>query len=479
MALTDAINDYHHQDTHNHQNYQTANEQAYNYINNNGGDAGHISGGGGSAGGDSDGVSSIESVPLESVDILPNMTSSMSLNSLESKRQQRIQELIATEEAYVSDLEILITVFKEPLFNSRALSPAEVDAIFVNVEQLLATNKKFVKALKRRRRESVQSGIGGIESIGDIIASNLSKMEQVYSRFCSRQLTAAKLIQRKTEENGYFTDMAKKCAQDERCKGLPLSSFLLKPTQRVTKYPDLVAKILERTPPEHEDHENMRNACDWAQYLCNKVNEGTRLHENAERLEWVQKHVQLAHSVDQHIIFNSETNFLGAREILHTGCLTKVNSGKELVAFLFTDFLLLTLPEKEIDKVPNIFASDRAMSMFYRIYKQPYFLNEIELIQPSNNNGHSANSSASSSPSVEHQLAVDNCVFALNRKREKSVMMLRALSVNDRSLWINKLTAAIRVYCDNQKNKLINVVGRKSTSIDPSNIYKTLVANTT
>lgn len=44
----------------------------------------------------------------------------------------------------------------------------------------------------------------------------------------------------------------------------------------------------------------------------------------------------------QQLIFNSLTNCLGPRKLLHSGKLYKAKSNKELQGFLFNDFLLLT-----------------------------------------------------------------------------------------------------------------------------------------
>lgn len=46
-----------------------------------------------------------------------------------------------------------------------------------------------------------------------------------------------------------------KLASDPRCKGMPLSSFLLKPMQRITRYPLLIRSVsalagMERRPAE-------------------------------------------------------------------------------------------------------------------------------------------------------------------------------------------------------------------------------------
>lgn len=190
---------------------------------------------------------------------------------------------------------------------------------------------------------------------------------------------------------------------------MPLSSFLLKPMQRITRYPLLIKnvrgkralcvskllavhslfpflphihcviplQILEHTPDCHEDRGPLREALQRAEELCSQVNEGVREKENSDRLEWTQSHVQcegaievnsfssyfiaaekyrhntdVAHffppkalkhfTVFQHLVFNSLTNCLGPRKLLHSGRLYKTKSSRELWAFLFNDFLLLT-----------------------------------------------------------------------------------------------------------------------------------------
>lgn len=65
----------------------------------------------------------------------------------------------------------------------------------------------------------------------------------VYVRFCSCQLRAATLLQNLTENNKDFLALTKQCQADPRTQGLPLSSFLIKPMQRITKYPLLISKV--------------------------------------------------------------------------------------------------------------------------------------------------------------------------------------------------------------------------------------------
>ena len=63
-----------------------------------------------------------------------------------------------------------------------------------------------------------------------------------YMRFCSCQLRAATLLQHKVQDPR-FDAAVRLCQSDQRAGGMPLSSFLLKPTQRVTKYPLLIKQV--------------------------------------------------------------------------------------------------------------------------------------------------------------------------------------------------------------------------------------------
>lgn len=72
-----------------------------------------------------------------------------------------------------------------------------------------------------------------------------------YITFCSNQLDSAALLQRLTESSAAFRDVVRKCQSNSATKGMPLSSFLIKPMQRITKYPLLIGKILDNTPVHH------------------------------------------------------------------------------------------------------------------------------------------------------------------------------------------------------------------------------------
>ncbi|MEJ1287256.1 hypothetical protein NN561_018274 [Cricetulus griseus] len=347
----------------------------------------------------------------------------------ERKRQGYIHELIQTEERYMDDLQLVIEVFQKRMAESGFLTEAEMALIFVNWKELIMSNTKLLKALRVRKKTGGEKM--PVQMVGDILAAELSHM-QAYIRFCSCQLNGATLLQQRTDEDTDFKEFLKKLASDPRCKGMPLSSFLLKPMQRITRYPLLIRSILENTPQTHVDHSSLKLALERAEELCSQVNEGVREKENSDRLEWIQAHVQCEGLAEQ-LIFNSLTNCLGPRKLLHSGKLYKTKSNKELHGFLFNDFLLLTY------MVRQFAASSGSEKLFnskssaqFKMYKTPIFLNEVLVKLPTD---------PSSDEPVFHISHIDR------------VYTLRTDNINERTAWVQKIKAASEQYIDTEKKK--------------------------
>ncbi|XP_028858208.1 intersectin-2a isoform X2 [Denticeps clupeoides] len=355
----------------------------------------------------------------------------MSLDSMspqERKRQGYIHELIETEERYVEDLELVLEVFHKPMAESSRLTDEEMSMIFVNWRELIMCNTKLLKAL-RVRKKMVGKRMP-VQVIGDILASELSHM-QAYIRFCSCQLNGAALLQLRTDQTPDFKDFLKKIATNYRCKGMPLSSFLLKPMQRITRYPLIIKNILENTPEGHVDHGQLQEALERAEELCSQVNEGVREKENSDRLEWIQSHVQCESAIE-HLVFNSLTNCLGPRKLLHSGKLHKTKSNKELWAFLFSDFLLLTYTAKQFSSSGSDKLFSPKSNTQYKIYKTPLFLNEVLVKMPSD---------PSSDEPLFHISHIDR------------VYTLRTDSINERTTWVQRIKTASEHFIETEKKK--------------------------
>ncbi|XP_059206845.1 intersectin-2b [Centropristis striata] len=350
-----------------------------------------------------------------------------SMSSQEKKRQGYIHELIETEERYTEDLQIVLEVFHKPMSESGRLNDSEMGMIFVNWKELLACNSKLLKALRVRKKTGGENM--PVHMIGDILAAELSHM-QPYIRFCSCQINGATLLQTRIDNEPNFKDFLKKIATDYRCKGMPLSSFLLKPMQRITRYPLHIKNILESTPEGHADRGPLKESLERAEELCKQVNEGVREKENSDRLEWIQSHVQ-CDGAAENMVFNSLTNCLGPRKLLHSGKMNKAKSNKELWAFLFNDFLLLTHAAKQFTSSgpDKLFSNKNNVQL--KMYKPPVLLNEVLVKLPD----------PSSDEPTFHISHIDR------------VYILRTDNINERTAWVQKIKAASEEFIETEKKK--------------------------
>ncbi|XP_072178842.1 intersectin-1-like [Diadema setosum] len=350
-----------------------------------------------------------------------------SMSDMERHRQGRIHELIQTEQKYVDDMQLAVEVFQRPILDSGMMSVQEMASVFVNWKELIQCNTKLLKALRVRKKMSGEEK--PVHMIGDILCEQLPRMTP-YIRFCSCQLSASNTLSKKIDNDPDFREYVKQLALDQRTKGMPVSSYLIKPMQRITRYPLLVQKILKYTPEGHADYGNIRMATEKAEELCQQVNEGVREKENSDRLEWLQNHVDCT-GLAEELIFNSLTNCLGPRKYLHSGKLHKAKSNKELYVFLFNDFLLFTQPVKPGLRAPFL-AGDSKIAIEYKMYKHPLFLNEVEV-------------------KIPDETAPDDFVFHINHIDK--VYALRSESKKDRTKWQERIQQASKNYVETEKKK--------------------------
>ena len=145
-------------------------------------------------------------------------------------------------------------------------------------------------------------------------------------------------------------------------------------------------------------------------------------------------------TLDEKLTFNSTTNLMGPRKFLHHGLLRKAKSSKELVAFLFNDFLLLTYPSRSV--APQ-FHFERHHDIKLRPYKTPIFLDEIDVLELDG----SKRKSSIQMPDVNVESKEFGIEFLIDNQEHGSKMMaFEAQNIHDRKLWLQNLKEAIVKY---------------------------------
>lgn len=77
----------------------------------------------------------------------------------------------------------------------------------------------------------------------------------MYTSYLLNQKVASDTMVRCEQQIPAFATFLKECMADPRCRGLSFLSFLIKPTQRIAKYP----LLLKVRPAAHHDNCPQRN----------------------------------------------------------------------------------------------------------------------------------------------------------------------------------------------------------------------------
>ena len=250
----------------------------------------------------------------------------------ERKRQEAIFELILTENSHVRELQIIVQVF----FNSMQslLSSKASAVIFANIEDVLLAAASFLSDLEDRQRENRLY----LDSIGDMLKNHMPNMK-AYVPYCVNQTTAAEILkserQRDPKIDAHLVHIRE---TDPAARQMDLSSFLLIPMQRITRYPLLFQQILRYTEEDHPDHPTVAAALQTAQSLLDTTNEAIRQQETNEQLKKLSENLYIGQA---RLDLTKPTRFMGPRTILKQDTLAKAKSGRKLQVILCNDMLLL------------------------------------------------------------------------------------------------------------------------------------------
>ncbi|KAG7473231.1 hypothetical protein MATL_G00093500 [Megalops atlanticus] len=274
------------------------------------------------------------------------------------KRQDVIYELIQTEMHHVRTLRIMADVYSKGLLKEVQLEPQTVERVFPMLDELLDIHTGLLASLLDRKRESQQEGGEGgfiIHRIGDILITQFSdcsaeRMKKVYGKFCSRHNEAVNFYKELYAKDKRFQAFIKKKMSSALVRRLGIPECILLVTQRITKYPVLLQRMLQYTKESEEDHagvaEALRLVKDVIAAVDNKVNE----HEKKRRLKEVYSRT------DSKSIMRMKSGQMFAREdllrgrrLLHDGPLQLKSSAgrlKDVQALLLSDVFVF-LQEKD------------------------------------------------------------------------------------------------------------------------------------
>ncbi|XP_077419402.1 uncharacterized protein LOC144050206 isoform X3 [Vanacampus margaritifer] len=276
------------------------------------------------------------------------------------KRQDVIYELMQTEMHHIRTLRIMSEVYSKGLQKEVQLEPQTLDRLFPALDELLEMHTQLLLSLLERKRESQAEGGRSergvvVQRIGDILLSQFSgcnseSMKRIYGRFCSRHNEAVNLYKDLLTKDKRFKAFIKKKMSSSIVRRLGIPECILLVTQRITKYPVLIQRILQHTKEGDDgDYNELSEALRLVKEAIVGVDGRVNEHDKRRRLK------DFHSRTDSKSIMMMKSGQIFAREdllrrrLVHDGALQlKSSQGrlKDVHALLLSDVLVF-LQEKD------------------------------------------------------------------------------------------------------------------------------------
>ncbi|XP_031727137.1 rho guanine nucleotide exchange factor 2-like [Anarrhichthys ocellatus] len=254
------------------------------------------------------------------------------------KRQDVIYELIQTELHHMRTLHIMERVFRQGMLEELQLDLCTVYAMFPCLDQLIRIHSHFLAQLLLRRNSSLHSGSSRnftIHQLGDILLEQFSgqcadEMRKTYAEFCSRHLKAVKLYKELLARDKKLQCFIRRVSRGPllRCHGVQECILLV--TQRISKYPVLVQRILDNTTDDEEEASSLAQALSMVRELLSSIDQQMEDLEKTQRLQEIQAKLdpRAETKVRDGGIF--KTGELFRRRLVHDGTLFWKTPGSRL-----------------------------------------------------------------------------------------------------------------------------------------------------
>ncbi|KAM6220513.1 rho guanine nucleotide exchange factor 38 [Rhynchocyon petersi] len=173
-----------------------------------------------------------------------------------AKRAKIIKELIQTEKDYLTDLELCLREVVHPLRNKQ-IDRLDVDSLFSNIESVHQISAKLLSLLE----EATTDVEPAMQVIGEVFLQMKGPLEDVYKIYCYHHDEAHSVLESYEKEEELKQHLSH-CIQSLKGKPnlLDLGSLMIKPIQRVMKYPLLLCELRNCTPASHPDYRALEDA---------------------------------------------------------------------------------------------------------------------------------------------------------------------------------------------------------------------------
>ncbi|NXP29289.1 PKHG5 protein, partial [Scytalopus superciliaris] len=294
------------------------------------------------------------------------------LSRRQCHQQEAIWELLHTEATYIRKLRVITDLFLCCLLNlqeSGLLCEVDVERLFSNIGEIIRLHCELWRSVmapvlaKARRTGALLDPIdflNGFKMFGSLF--------KPYVRYCMEEEGCMEYMRALLRDSELFRTYVTWAEKHEQCSRLKLSDMLVKPHQRLTKYPLLLKSVLKKTD-DPRARDAITTMISSVERFINDINSRMRQRQERQRLATILSRIDayevVEGSTDEVDKLLKEflrldltapipgTSPEDTRQLLLEGSL-RMREGKDskmdVYCFLFTDLFLITKPLKKAER---------------------------------------------------------------------------------------------------------------------------------
>ncbi|KAG8525372.1 uncharacterized protein KY384_009016 [Bacidia gigantensis] len=248
--------------------------------------------------------------PSTQADIISKKLSPSPEQKRLTRRKNIIKELVDTEHSFGQDMRVVEDIYRGT--SNVIISADDVKTLFGNSNQIIEFSTQFLDSLKQASRAvyalskakrwksnrtsnaTTYSGATGDESsvngleltddekdrktfIGETFGHHMAEMEKTYSEYLKNHDAAnQKLVQLQKNQKVQIWLKECKAYASDLTAAWNLDALIVKPVQRLLKYPLLLDQLLEATPENHPDYTALDIAAREMKGVSMRINEAKR-----------------------------------------------------------------------------------------------------------------------------------------------------------------------------------------------------------
>lgn len=259
----------------------------------------------------------------------------------EDKKLNTLQEILTSELAYISQIEIIQDFFMKPIRHQQLLKSNEFETLFSNINSIYKVNGALLEELKK----DLMYLTGAFHKMAPFL--------KLYSEYAFNFKHSMVTLDELMHKNKAFSKFIQ--GQETRPEvQTKLSSLLIAPIQRVPRYCLLIKQVLDNTSHKDNDYKILEETYEKLNDVAKHIDATVQERQNTEAL------LSLASKVKD----GNTLIIKPGRRLIMQGVMNVYSPKKEttkIYMILFSDIIMFCNIKKEIIDQPN---SLKCMSIF-------------------------------------------------------------------------------------------------------------------